>query len=47
MSLWRRAFSTVEADGMEPEIEAFMWKILGKIQIRAAESMDEYLLGLP
>jgi hypothetical protein len=37
---------TIEADGLEPEIEAFMWKILDKIQMRAAESMDEFLLGL-
>jgi hypothetical protein len=36
----------IEADGLEPEIEAFMWKILGKIQTRANASMQDYLLGI-
>jgi hypothetical protein len=40
------ALIQIEADGMEPHIEAFMWAILEKIQMRATESMDEYLLGL-
>ena len=29
-----------------PEIEAFMWKILGKIQVRANASLQDYLLGI-
>jgi hypothetical protein len=37
----------IKADGMEPEIEAFMWKVLNKIQIRANEEASEFLLGLP
>ena len=38
---------TIQADGLEPEIEAFMWKILEKIQLRAAEEQAEFLLGMP
>ena len=38
---------TINADGMEQHIEAFMWEILKKIQMRATENMDEFLLGLP
>ncbi len=38
---------TIQADGMETEIEAFMWKILKKIEIRANEEAAEFLLGLP
>ena len=40
------ALIQITADGLEPEIEAFMWKILEKIQVRATENMDEFLLGL-
>lgn len=40
------AMIKIEADGLEPEIEAFMWKILGKIQTRANASMQDYLLGI-
>ena len=36
----------ITADGLEPEIEAFMWKILEKIQIRANEESSEFLLGV-
>ena len=36
----------ITADGLEPEIEAFMWKILEKIQIRANELSSEFLLGV-
>jgi len=31
--------------GVEPEIEAFMWKILKKIQVRANEAGAEFLLA--
>jgi len=41
------ALITIQADGLEPEIEAFMWKILEKIQLRAAEEQAEFLLGMP
>jgi len=37
---------TITADGLEPEIEAFMWKILEKIQIRATADQAEFLLGM-
>ncbi len=40
------ALVTVQADGLEPELEAFIWKILEKIQVRVAEEYSEYLLGL-
>ena len=36
---------TVTADGLEPEIEAFVWKILERIQIKAAEDDAALLLG--
>lgn len=36
----------ISADGLEPEIEAFMWKILERIQIRATEENAEFLLGI-
>ncbi|EFK11191.1 phage tail tape measure protein, TP901 family [delta proteobacterium NaphS2] len=35
----------IEAAGVEPEIEAFMWKILKKIQVRANKSGAEFLLA--
>jgi len=41
------ALISINADGIQPEIEAFMWKILNKIQIRANEEASEFLLGLP
>ena len=37
---------TITADGMEPQIEAFMWKILERIQIKAAADSDAFLLGV-
>jgi len=40
------AMIKIEADGLEPEIEAFMWKILEKIQLRVQEEQAEFLLGL-
>lgn len=36
----------IQADGLEPEIEAFMFKILERIQIRATESQSAFLLGI-
>lgn len=36
----------ISADGLEPEIEAFMWQILKRIQTRANAEGAEYLLGL-
>jgi hypothetical protein len=40
------ALITIEGDGLEPELEAFMWKILGKIRTRANAEFSDYLLGL-
>ncbi len=37
---------TIQGDGLEPELEAFMWKILERVQVRANEEMSEFLLGL-
>jgi len=37
---------TVIADGLEPELEAFMWKILERVQVRANEESSDFLLGL-
>jgi hypothetical protein len=40
------ALLTIEAAGLEPELEAFMWKILQKIRARANAEFSDYLLGL-
>ena len=37
---------SITGEGLEPELEAFMWKILEKIQIRATESDAAFLLGI-
>ncbi len=37
----------VSADGLEPELEMIMWKILEKIQIRASAEATEFLLTTP
>ena len=36
----------IEGEGLEPELEAFMWKILEKLQLRANAEFSEFLLGL-
>ena len=38
---------TIQADGLEPELEAFMMAVLRRVQIKAAEDQSLYLLGLP
>lgn len=38
---------TIKADGLEPELEAFMWKIIERIQIQASILESDFLLGLP
>jgi len=38
---------TITADGLEPELEAFMMAVLRRVQIKAAEDQSLYLLGLP
>ena len=35
----------IQADGLEPELEAFMWRIVEKLQVRVAEDRAEFLLG--
>jgi hypothetical protein len=40
------AFISVTADGLEPELEAFMFKILERIQVRASSEAQQFLLGL-
>lgn len=40
------ALITISGDGLEAELEAFMWKILEKIQVRATEEGSEFLLGI-
>jgi hypothetical protein len=37
---------SISAEGLEPELEAFMWKIIEKVQIRATEEASEFLLGI-
>lgn len=36
----------IQAAGLEPELEAFMWKILSKIRVQANAEFSNYLLGL-
>ena len=36
----------IEAPGLQPQLEAFMWEILEAIQIRASEEGAEFLLGI-
>lgn len=40
------AMITINGDGLKPELEAFMWKILESIQVRVAEEHAEFLLGM-
>jgi len=40
------AFITVTGDGLEPELEAFMFKILARIQVKASAEAQQFLLGL-
>jgi len=40
------ALIKIEADGVEPEVEAFMFKILSKIQLRVKEEQADFLLGI-
>jgi TP901 family phage tail tape measure protein len=40
------ALIKISADGLQAELEAFMWQILERIQIRANAEGAEYLLGI-
>ena len=40
------ALITINGEGLQPHLEAFMWEILEAIQIRASEEGAEYLLGV-
>ncbi len=37
---------TISGDGLAPELEAFMWKILESIQVRASGDQSQFLLGI-
>jgi hypothetical protein len=37
---------TVDGTGLAPELEAFMWRILEAVQVRATEEASEFLLGI-
>ncbi len=41
------ALIKIDGTGLEPELQAFMWRILEKIQVRVNEEAGEFLLGLP
>ena len=36
----------INADGLEPELEAFMWKIFERIQIHATQSGAKFPVGI-
>lgn len=40
------ALIKIEGAGLQPELEAFMWKILSLIRVRANAEFSEYLLGV-
>jgi len=40
------ALITIEGEGLKPELEAFMWKILSLIRVRANAEFSQYLLGV-
>jgi TP901 family phage tail tape measure protein len=40
------ALITVNGDGLEPHLNAFMWEVLRAIQVRASADMQEFLLGI-
>lgn len=40
------ALIQIDGTGLEPELEAFMWKILGAIRVRANAELADYLLGM-
>jgi hypothetical protein len=37
---------SIKADGLEPELEAFMWKILERLQLKMTQSQESFLLGI-
>ncbi len=41
------ALITVDGQGLQPHLEAFMWEILKEIQIRTTEEGVDMLLGIP
>ena len=36
---------TIQSDGLEPELEAFMFKIIDRVRVAVAGSYEEFLLG--
>lgn len=40
------ALITVKGDGLQPQLEAFMWEILKAIQVQASADMQQFLLGI-
>ena len=40
------ALIKIEGDGLQPELEAFMWAVLDAIQVRANAEGSEFLLGV-
>lgn len=40
------ALITITGDGLEPELEAFMWRIIERVQVEASNEGAEFLLGL-
>ncbi len=40
------ALIKIEGSGLKPELEAFMWKILSLIRVRANAEFSQYLLGV-
>jgi hypothetical protein len=37
---------SIDGTGLQPHLEAFMWEILGAIQVRANAEGSEFLLGI-
>lgn len=37
---------TIQGEGLAPELEAFMWAVIQRVQVRANEEASEFLLGI-
>jgi len=40
------ALIKIEGNGLKPELEAFMWKILDLIRVKVSAEFQQYLLGV-
>ena len=41
-----QALITIDGSGLEPHLEAFMWAVVEKVQLRVIEEQSDFLLGI-